>query len=96
MFSITPIKDIDNMLMHYVRQIQEIDNSRINNQIKSMKYDNRIMFNFYENIIYYDHQSNGKYMTCSKVMMPCCCKKCGNYMNRLHNLKNNLRCKCNE
>jgi hypothetical protein len=86
--NLTNIKDIDNLIYQWVRNLQPIDISELNNQIKNISIDNRVIFNFIERIIYYDTKQK-------KVIMPCCCTKCGNYMNRgIQYTK--ILCKCNQ
>ena len=92
---LTPIADIDNIIFKTVREIQVIDIDKINYQIKSIQIDHRPIFNFLERVIYYEEVPYGKYKRLTKMIMPCCCIKCGNYMNRsIKYSKINLKCKC--
>ena len=96
MLPITPIKDIDNMIFEYIRNIQEINIDKINEDIQHMAIDERRMFGFKERIIYYDKTKFGKYVKLQKMIMPCCCIKCGNYMKRFDaNINKKILCECN-
>ena len=90
---LTKISDINNLIFKTVREIQEINIDDINYQIKSIAIDHRSMFNFLERIIYYDEIEYGKYKKLTKSIMPCCCIKCGNYMNTAMKY-NKIQCKC--
>ena len=85
----TKINDLDNLILKYIRNIQEIDNSNINDDIKHIEIDKRIIFNFHQKIIYYNKTHYGQYIRLQKILMPTICIYCGNYMKH-----DNLRIKC--
>lgn len=85
---LTEIKDLDNIIWEFVRYTQIIDIDNINKQIKSIEIDEREIFYFRERIIYFD----------KICISPCCCIKCGNFMNKfdINDTKGNMMCKCNK
>ena len=86
----TTISDIDNIIIKNMREIQVINIDKINSQIKMIEIDHRPMWNFMERIIYYNHISPNK---SKKLIMPCCCIKCGNYMITQYS---KIQCDCNQ
>ena len=88
---ITAISDIDNIIIKNMREIQVINIDKINSQIKMIEIDHRPMFNFMERIIYFNHIKQDKKM--QKLIMPCCCTKCGNYMSTQYS---KIQCDCNQ
>lgn len=100
MLDLCEVKEVNNLIFNWVRQVQVIDNSKINDEIKSMYFDVRRIFGYKERVIYYDKAIkiiNGKkYNSLKKIIMPCCCMKCGNYFkNNFKKFNNKILCKCN-
>ena len=94
MDSLTKIQDIDNIIYQWVRNIQIIDNSKINKEIKDISIDHKSIGNFIERVFYYNSENYGKYIKKTNMLMACCCTKCGNYIHKHYH--KNLQCKCSE
>ena len=84
-------KDMDNLLTKYIREVQPIDNSKINNEIKKMMIDERHFFNFEERIFYYNEIQDGRYKKATEMLQISCCKKCGGYLQHSHK---KIKCIC--
>ena len=89
---ITNINVLDNIIYKYLREIREIDISKIIKEINEMSFDNNIN----EKIIYYNYSypsKNNIKIKIAKVLCIRCCNKCGNYKS-VRPKKSKMYCKC--
>lgn len=88
------VDDLDNIIYKYIRNIRPINIIKLNNEIKRIEFQYKILMGKYEKLLTYCYKSypnSDSYC----VLLINCCKKCGNFTTKMRNKVDKIICKCN-